>query len=74
MSKELTDQSRNTRNLRKNIQIIGGDFNAELGLGVGIERLCVGPYTLKGSNKRGDWMKQWLMIQNFVAFNTKKKT
>ena len=42
---------------RKNIQIIGGDFNAELWPGTDVERVSVGPYTLKESNKRGDWLK-----------------
>ena len=55
---------------RMNIQIIGEDFNAELGPGIGVERHSVGPHTLKESNKRGDWMKQWLMLQKFVALNT----
>ena len=41
----------------KHIQIVAADFNAELGAGCGIGRLCVGPYTLKESNKGGDWMK-----------------
>ena len=49
---------------------MGGDFNAELGSGNGVERVSVGPHTLKEVNKRGDWMKQWLMIQNFAALNT----
>ena len=51
---------------KKNIQIVGGDFNAELGPGY----VSVGPHTLKEGNKRGDWMKQWQMIQNFTALNT----
>ena len=32
--------------------------------------VAVGSHTLKESNKRGDWMKQWLMMQKFVALNT----
>ena len=48
---------------KKHIQTVAGDFNAELGLGIGIERLSVGPCTLKESNKRGDWMKQWMVMQ-----------
>ena len=54
----------------KNLQIVGGDVNAELGPGIGIERLSVGPHTFKESNRRGDWVKQWLMLQKFVALNT----
>ena len=69
--KERTEQSRNTRNpKKKSTQIVGGDFNAELGPGFGVERVSVGPRTLKEGNKRGDWMKQWLVLQNFVALNT----
>ena len=49
---------------------MGGDFNAELGPGNGVERVTVGPHSLIEWNKRGDWMKQWLMIQNFTALNT----
>ena len=52
------------------MKIVGGDFIAELGPGYGVERVSVGPHTIKGGNKRGDWMKQWLMIQNFTALNT----
>ena len=60
---------------KKNIQIVGGDFNAELGHGVDVERNSVGQYTLKDSNMRGDWMKQWLIVQKLVALNTiHKKT
>ena len=43
---------------KKNMQIVGEDFNAELGSGIGIERLSVGMYTLKESNSRGAWLKQ----------------
>ena len=49
---------------------MGGDLNDELGPGVGVERISVGPHTLKEDNNRGDWMKQWVMLQNFVALNT----
>ena len=70
MSKEHTKQLRNSQKSRMNIQIVGGDINVELGPGIGVERLSVGPHTLKETNKRGDWMKQWLMLQKFVALNT----
>ena len=43
---------------------------ADLGPGYGVELVSVGPHTLKEGNKRGDWMKQWLMVQNFTALNT----
>ena len=38
--------------------------------GIGAERLGVGQYTLNESNKRGDWLKHWLMIQNYAALST----
>ena len=46
---------------RKHTTIIA----AELGPGCGAERLSVAPYALNESNKRGDRLKDWLMIQNF---------
>ena len=61
----------------KYIPIIGGDFNnAELGPGKGTERKSVGRYTLNESNnKRGDWLKSWLMFNVYSALNTMfKKT
>ena len=54
----------------KNMKIIGEDFNAELGPGVGIELSNVGHYTLIKANCRGDWMTQWLLEKNLVALNT----
>ena len=54
----------------RHMLIIGGDFNAELGPGIGTERRSVGQQTLNEANKRGDWMKQWLMTQKLVALNT----
>ena len=54
----------------RHMLIIGGDFNAELGPGIGTERRSVGEQTLNEANKRGDWMKQWLMTQKLVALNT----
>ena len=47
---------------KKYIPIVGGDFNAELGPGHGTECISVGRYTLNEGNKRGDWMKHWLML------------
>ena len=52
------------------IPIIGGDFNAELGPGKGTERKSVGRYTLNGSNKRGDWLKSCMMLNDYSALNT----
>ena len=54
----------------KYIPIIGGDVNAELGPGKGTERKRVGRYTLNESNKRGDWLKSWLMLNDYSALNT----
>ena len=54
----------------KYIPTIGGDFNAELGPGKGTERKCVGRYTLNESNKRGDWLKSRLMLNDYSALNT----
>ena len=57
-------------NNKKCIPIIGGDFNAELGPGKGTECKSVGKYTLNESNKRGDWLKRWLMLKDYSALNT----
>ena len=57
-------------NNKKCIPIIGGDFNAELGPGKGSECKSVGKYTLNESNKRGDWLKSWLMLNDYSALNT----
>ena len=54
----------------KYIPIIGGDFNAELGHGNGTECKSVGRYTRNEGNKRGDWFKSWLMLQDYTALNT----
>ena len=55
------------------MKIIGGDFNAELGPGEGIELSSVGHYTLNKANCRGEWMTQWLLDNSFVALNTMYK-
>ena len=51
-------------------QELHSDCNVELGPGCGVECWSVGIHTLNEGNKRGDWMKQWLMLQNFTALNT----
>ena len=51
-------------------KIIGGDFNAELGLGEGVELSAVGHCTLNKVNARGEWMTQWLLENKLVAVNT----
>ena len=40
----------------RNMKIIGGDFNAELGPGNGVEQSSVGHYTLNKGNCRGEWL------------------
>ena len=57
-------------NNKKCIPIIGGDFNAELEPGKGSECKSVGKYTLNESNKRGYWLKSWLMLNDYSALNT----
>ena len=59
-----------TNSSKKSIQIVGVNFEAELGPGYDVERTSVGPHSLNGGNERGDWLKHWLMIQNFTALNT----
>ena len=36
---------KHTNSSKKSIQIVGGDFNVELGTGYGVERVSVGPHT-----------------------------
>ena len=43
---------------------------AELGPGKKSECKSVGRYTLNESNKRGDWLKSWLMLNDYSALNT----
>ena len=62
--------NRATANYKRYIPITGGDFNAELGPGHGTECMSVGRYTLNEGNKRGDWMKHWMMSQDYTALNT----
>ena len=52
------------------MKIIGGDFNAEVGPGEGLELSAVGHYTLSKGNCRGEWMTQWLLQNKLVALNT----
>ena len=59
-----------TINCKSYIFIDGGDFNAELGFGHRTECMCVGRDTLNEGNKRGDWMKHWMMLQGYTALDT----
>ena len=45
---------KHTTNCKGYIPIVGGDFNAELGLGHGTECISVGRYTFNDGNKRGE--------------------
>ena len=49
---------------RENTTIIAGEFNDQLGPASGAERMSVGQYTLNESNKRGDRVKNCLVIQS----------
>ena len=57
----------------KSMKIIGGDFNAELGPGEGIESSSASHYTLNKANCRGEWLTQWVLNNIFVALNTMYK-
>ena len=57
----------------KSMKLIGGDFNAEIGPGEGLELTAVGHYTLNKGNCRGEWMTQWLLQNKLVALNTMYK-
>ena len=57
-------------NCKRYILVVGGNFNAELGLGHGNECESVGRYALNEGNKRGDWMEHWMMLQGYTALNT----
>ena len=63
----------NTIENEKSMKIIGGDFNAELGPGEGLDLSAVGHYTLNKANSRGEWMTQWLLENKLVALNTMYK-
>ena len=67
MYKTIEKHMQNDKNC---MPIIGGDFNAELGPGSGPECKSVGKHTLNESNKRGDWLKSWLMLNDYSALNT----
>ena len=45
---------KHTKSKKKNIRIVGGDFNAELGPGFGVERVSVGPHTRGEQERRLD--------------------
>ena len=59
-----------TTTCKRDIHIVGGDFNAELGPGHGTECMSVGRYTVNEGNKRGDWMKHCLKLRGYTALNT----
>ena len=45
---------KHTKSKKKNMKIVGGDFNAELGPGDGVERVRVGPHTHSTRETRED--------------------
>ena len=60
---------------QKHFRVISGDFNAQLGLRIDSEEDYVEEHTTGQTNKRGIWIRQWCMIQNYVALiTTFKKT
>ena len=65
---------KHTENCKRYIPLIGGEFNAELGRGHGNECISVGRYALNEGNRRGDWMKHWMMLQGYTALNTMYRT
>ena len=70
VEKKYKTIEKHTTNCKKYMPIVGGDFNAGLGQGHGTECTSVGRHTLNEGNKRGDWMKHWLMLQDYTALNT----
>ena len=62
---------KHTASYKRYIPIIGGDFNAELAPGHGTECISVDRYTLNEGNKRGDWMKHWLMLRASTQHSTR---
>ena len=60
---------------KKHFRVISGDFNAQLWLRIDSEEDYVEEHTTGQTNKRGIWIRQWCMIQNYVALiTTFKKT
>ena len=57
-------------NNKKCIPIIGGDFNAELDPGEVRNGEVLVNTPSNESNKRGDWLKSWLMLNDYSALNT----
>ena len=51
---KTSDTIRRVIGTDKNMKIIGGDFNAELGPGAGVEQTSVGLKTLNKANYRGE--------------------
>ena len=56
--------------IRRHTAGIAGDFHVAPGPGVGTERPSGGPCTVAKSDRRGDWLKQWVIIHHFTALNT----
>ena len=64
---KCTKRSRSTwQNCKTYILIVGGNLMQNCGT----ECMSVGRCTLNEGNKRGDWMKHWLMLQGYTGLNT----
>ena len=69
---KCTEQSRSTQRTTKiayrlleETSMLSWDQDAELNV-----QVLANTHSLNQSNTRGDWMKHWLMLQNFTALNT----
>ena len=61
---KITRSSKTCKLWEETSTLIGGTW---------IVAVLEGSLTLNESNRRGDWLKQWLMLQKFVALNTMYK-
>ena len=71
-SGKCTQRSRSTLKIAKDTNYNHNWWRLQCRLGVGLGNECksVGRYTLNEGNKRGDWMKHWMMLQDYTALNT----
>ena len=68
MSKKHTEQLSNSLNPRKTSKLWVKTSTLNLVLVLILNVTVLVNTRSNDSNKRGDWMKQWLMVQEFVAF------
>ena len=64
--KRHTEQPRNTSNQRSTFKSSAETSTLSKVFALGLERSSVCRYTLNDGNKRGDSMKQWVMLQRFA--------